>query len=498
MKRLTMFTVLALAMAAMAAPVRADGSEEAKAIVASDPAPQVLRVRAGGTGPHSQRLNLPLNKAAIVELPVDARDVLVSNPKIVDAVVRTPRRIFLVGMTVGQSNAFFFAGDGRQLLNLEIRVERDMAVLQDLIRRSVPGSEIKVEQVNDNVILTGRVRSMADADAAAQIATRYVSDPGKPPRADAVVSKLAMKGGDQVLVKVRVAEMQRTLAKQFGVDLSSAFNIGKHLPLALNSSNPFSLLGQALSASQRFQIGDLDRGNSVEGVIRAMERTGMIRTLAEPNLTAVSGEAAKFLAGGEFPVPVSRDKDGNVQIEFKPFGVGLGFTPVVLSEGRISLRISTEVSEITGENAFVSQGGIVVVDGVTYTVPGITIPGLRVRRAETTVELPSGGSIVMAGLLQQQTRQNIDGVPGIKNVPVLGSLFQSRDYQNGETELVVIVTPYLVDPARPQDLATPLDNFVPASDMETVLLSRMNAVYGAPGGAPVKGDVKGPVGFIVH
>jgi pilus assembly protein CpaC len=197
-------------------------------------------------------------------------------------------------------------------------------------------------------------------------------------------------------------------------------------------------------------------------------------------------------------VPVSRDSEGNVQIEFKPFGVGLGFTPVVLSEGRISLRISTEVSEITGENAFVSQGGVVVVDGTPVTIPGITIPGLRVRRAETTVELPSGGSIVMAGLLQQQLKQNIDGVPGLKNVPVLGSLFQSRDYQNGETELVVIVTPYLVDPVNPQKLVTPVDNFVPASDVETILMSRMNAVYGGKDGAAVKGDVKGPVGFIVH
>jgi pilus assembly protein CpaC len=215
-------------------------------------------------------------------------------------------------------------------------------------------------------------------------------------------------------------------------------------------------------------------------------------------LTAVSGEAAKFLAGGEFPVPVARDRDGNVQIEFKPFGVGLGFTPVVLSGGRISLKISTEVSEITGENAFVSQGGLSVdSDGNLISIAGVTIPGIRVRRAETTVELPSGGSMVMAGLLQQTMKQNIDGIPGLKNLPILGALFQSRDFQSGETELVVIVTPYLVEPTAPQNLAMPTDGFVPASDAETVLLSRLNAVYGEKGKKP-QGSLKGPIGFTVR
>jgi pilus assembly protein CpaC len=484
MKFIPFLTTIALAALLAGQTARADGMDEAKRIIQNDPAPTILRVRSTG-GPNSQRLNLPLNKAAIVELPADARDVLVSNPKIVDAVVRSPRRIFLVGLTVGQSNAFFFSSDGKQLLNLDIRVERDMRVLQDMISRALPGSEVKVEQVNDNVILTGRVKSLADADAAAQIATRYVTDPGKPPRPDSVVSRLSMRGGDQVMVNVRVAEMQRSLSKQFGVDVTAAF--GSNLPVSLVSENPFSLVGRALSQNQSFRFGNAYGPNNVQAIVRALERTGLVRTLAEPNLTAVSGESAKFLAGGEFPVPVSRDSEGNVQIEFKPFGVGLGFTPVVLSEGRISLRISTEVSEITAENAFVSTGTL-----------GITIPGLRVRRAETTVELPSGGSIVMAGLLQQQLKQNIDGVPGLKDVPILGSLFQSRDYQNGETELVVIVTPYLVDPVNPQKLVTPVDNWAPATDEETVLLSRMNAVYGAKGGHGVKGDVKGPVGFIVH
>lgn len=478
-------------------PANADGVDSVKTSTRPEPS-QTLRISAGGNGPRSQTLNLPLNKAVIVELPEDARDVLVSNPEIVDAVVRTPRRVYVVGMKVGLSNAFFFTSGGKQLLNLEIRVERDMGNLEGLIQRSVAGSDVKVESINDRVVLLGSVRTAADAEAARQIAIRFVSDADKPLKMDAVVSRLAIRGSDQVMLKVRVAEMQRSISKQLGTDFSAAFNSGG-VPVRLDSVNPFSLLGQALSTSQNFQIGSIVGGNNIEAMVKAFERTGMIRTLAEPNLTAVSGEPAKFLAGGEFPVPVARDRDGNVQIEFKPFGVGLGFTPVVLSAGRISLRISTEVSEITGENAFVSQGGLALdSNGNTISVSGITIPGLRVRRAETSVELPSGGSMVMAGLLQQTLKQNIDGIPGLKNLPILGTLFQSRDFQSGETELVVIVTPYLVEATAPSNLALPTDGFAPPTDAETVLLSRLNAVYGSKGKPKAQGQLKGPIGFIVR
>ena len=466
--------------------IASDGERKLAAAAPRAEPVQKLRVRAGGSGPQSQRVTLSINKGMIVELPEDARDVLVSNPNVVDAVVRTPRQIYLVGLKAGPTNAFFFAANGRQLLNLEIRVERDMGELKTIIERNVKDSDVQVETINDNVVINGSVKNASDAEAARQIAMRYVTDPGKAISQDSVVSRVGIRGGDQVMLRVRVAEMQRSLSKQFGTNFAAAFDIGKSVPVSLASVNPFSLLGQALSTSQAFGVGSIAGGNSVEAVVRALERSGMIRTLAEPNLTAVSGESAKFLAGGEFPVPVGRDQDGNVTIEFKPFGVGLGFTPVVLSEGRISLRISTEVSEITSENAFVSTG----------SANGITIPGLRVRRAETTVELPSGGSMVMAGLLQQSMKQNIDGIPGLKNIPVLGALFQSRDYQSGETELVIIVTPYLVKPTHLQDLVSPTDGFAPATDLETVLLSRLNAVYGK--GKAVQGSLKGPVGFTIQ
>src|SRR6185312_10578108 len=207
----------------------------------------------------------------------------------------------------------------------------------------------------------------------------------------------------------------------------------------------------------------------------ALDQIGLVHVLAEPNLTAVSGETARFLAGGEFPVPASRDRDGNVTVQFKTFGVGLSFTPVVLSPGRISLQVSTENSELTNTGAFSLQSSGGSIGGSTQA--GVTIPALSVRRAETTIELPSGGSFAIAGLMQHETKQVIDGFPGLKDMPVLGALFRSRDFQNNETELVVVATAYLVNPTTEAALAAPTDGFVAPTDPETLLLGRLNAVY---------------------
>ena len=238
----------------------------------------------------------------------------------------------------------------------------------------------------------------------------------------------------------------------------------------------------------------------VRGLIRALEQIGLVRTLAEPNLTATSGEAANFLAGGgEFPVPTGRDRDGNIMVEYKQFGVGLGFTPLVLSEGRISLRISTEVSELSSQGAL-SLGETVVRDdqgNVIGTVPGVTIPALNVTRAETTVELPSGGSLVLAGLIQEETRQNLNGIPGIQNIPVLGALARSRDFENQETELVIIVTPYLVDPTNDAAISTPADGYATASEIETMFFGHINRAYGVPGADTDGRSWRGPIGFIL-
>lgn len=465
----------------------------AAAEAAPKPTPKETKVisistRAGQTV--NQKMNLALDKAAIIELNADARDVLVSNPEIVDAVVRSPRRIFLLAMKAGQTNAFFFDGAGHQILSLDIHVERDTADLQALLHTEMPDASIRLSSVNGSVLLSGTVTSAADATRAADLAGRYAGGPDK------VVNMLKVAANEQVMLKVRVAEMQRQVAKQFGVDLAAA-GVAAGIPLAFASTNPFSLSTRALNDLSGGQIGSVGK-NNIQGSFKAFEDVGLIHTLAEPNLTAVSGETAKFLAGGEFPVPASRDRDGNVTVTFKQFGVGLAFTPVVLSENRISLQISTEVSELTNTGAFTLGGGSVTGnDGTVTQVAGVTIPALNVRRAETTVELPSGGSFAIAGLMQHTTKQEIDRFPALGQMPILGALFRSRDFQNNETELVVLVSAYLVNPTSREKLALPTDGFVPPTDLETILLGRLNSVYHKTP-EQVRQASNGPVGYIVQ
>jgi pilus assembly protein CpaC len=522
---LPLFSIAAALLAAYAshgAPVPDDGSAS----------PRVIQVSTKGSTPAHQRVTLGLGKAAIVEIDADARDVLVSNPEIVDAVVRTPRRIFLMGQKGGQTNAFFFDGQGRQLASIDIRVEKDVTDLAKLIHVSFPDTDIKATAINDTVVLSGHVSSAAEASRAQDIAARFAGDPTK------VINVLQIKSSEQVMLKVRVAEMQRTIAKQFGVDLSGALSVAG-VPMAMGTSNPFGLVGHALSDLSGGQFGSTCAGaffptgtsstqssattgdqtvttitngvssvvrtittgtptvvsssnsatsctspNNLQGVVKALEQVGLVHILAEPNLTAVSGETAKFLAGGEFPVPISRDRDGNITVDYKKFGVGLSFTPVVLGPGRISLQLSTEVSELTSLGAYTISGS-----------SSITLPALSVRRAETTVEVPSGGSFAIAGLMQKTTKQVLDSFPGVKDMPVLGALFRSRDFANDETELVVLVTAYLVKPIMESKFAAPTDGFVAPTDLETIFLGRLNAVYS---GDKHPATAQGPVGYIVE
>ena len=454
--------------------------------------------------PAHQRLTLPLDKAAVVQLDVDARDVLVSNPELVDAVVRTPRRIFLLATKVGQTNAFFFDAQGKQILTLDIRVEKDVVDLSGLMKMSLPNSAIQVQALNDNVVLTGSVASALESTRAADLAARFTGDPKK------VINMLGIAGGQQVMLKVRIAEMDRNIAKQFGVNLSAAKVVGGSTPIGASTANQFNLVGQALSDLSGLQAGQvcntastasnpfgaLSGGgvcniqNNVQGQLKALERVGLVHILAEPNLTAVSGETAKFLAGGEFPVPASRDRDGNITVEFKQFGVGLSFTPVVVAPGRISLQLSSEVSELTNTGSFTLSGG--------SSTQGLTIPALTVRRTATTIELPSGGSFAVAGLMQHNTKQVIDGFPGVKDLPVLGALFRSRDFADDTTELVVLVSAYLVEPTAEAALAAPTDGFVAPTDPETILLGRLNATYKKKDEKPMEPQASAPVGFVVR
>jgi pilus assembly protein CpaC len=498
MRRFIRIGLLSLSAAIMAAPsafaaaqLTDDGANSARVVVVSTK---------NGTPAH-QRITLGLGKAAIVEIDADARDVLVSNPDIVDAVVRTPRRIFLMGQKGGQTNAFFFDAQGKQLASIDIRVEKDVTDLSKLIHISFPDTDIKATAINDTVVLTGHVGSAAESLRAQDITSKFAGDDKK------VVNVLQIGSSDQVMLKVRVAEMQRSVAKQFGINAAAAGFAGA-FPLAASTENQFSLVGHALGDLSGAGVGQvcsaasttgnpvgalvMNNGvcqirNNFQASLQALERVGLVHILAEPNLTAVSGETAKFLAGGEFPVPVARDRDGNVTVSFKQFGVGLSFTPVVLGPGRISLQLSTEVSELSNAGAFNLAS--------TTSTNAFTIPALSVRRAETTVEVPSGGSFAIAGLMQHTTKQVLDAFPGVKDMPIIGALFRSRDFSNEETELVVLVTAYLVKPTQEAKLVAPTDGFVPPTDLETILLGRLNAVYAQDKSSA---RAEAPAGYIVQ
>lgn len=481
----------------------------------------VVRVdlSAGGA---TQSLSLPRGKSAIVELPVDARDVLVTNPAVADAVLRTPRRIYVLGVQAGQTDAVFFDASGRRILSLDIRVDQDTNAIGQTINRVLPGSQVKVDAMNNSVILSGQVMSLTDADKAVQIARAAVSKP------EQVLNMLSIAGKDQVMLKVRIIEVQRNVIKQLGFDLSAVLGQVGETQFSLSRAATFGVNGALLGGitggykmdttkqpivqvpcvGSGWQPGTLcdvvardadvavpqDTAgspglNKAESTIKAFERVGLVRTLAEPNLTAVSGEAAKFLAGGEYPVPTGSDNTGRISVEFKPYGVGLGFTPVVLSGGRIALNVSTEVSELTTQGAFTLAA---------TSTSSLTIPALTVRRASTSVELPSGGSLMIAGLLQETTKQTLDSLPGMMTLPVLGSLFRSRDYISGETELVVIVTPYLVKPTSPDRLQTPADGLRIADDVSTVLMGRLNKAYKVKSQATAGRTYQGPHGYVIE
>lgn len=431
----------------------------------------------------SESVRLGLNKSLVIDLPRDARDVLVSNPAIADAVMRTARRAYLIGMEVGQTNVFFFDEHGTQIAALEVDVERDLTTLRHKIQTLIPDSSVIVDAMNDNIVLSGSVRTPLDSQKAVEIAQRFIGDEEK------VLSMLTVRSKEQVQARVQIVEVRRTVLKQFGIDFPSVVNgvatnvISGGVPGgALLSLNHAFSASNSLPSNSLVGSFDIGGGGNITAVVRAMERQGLARVLAEPTLSAISGEAAKFLAGGEFPIPVGRDQDGNLIIEFKEFGVGLGMTPVVMSEERISLRVNTEVSEISSENALVLQG--------------VTLPSLTVRRAETTVELPSGGSLVMAGLIRQDRNYVINGLPVVKDLPVIGQLFRSQDFVNNETEMLVIVTPYIVAPAARREFDRPDKNLSVPNDFEAALFGRLNEVYGVTGANP-GGTYHGSVGFIV-
>lgn len=427
---------------------------------------------------------LGIGKSIVIDLPRDVKDVLVADPKIATAVVRSAQRAYIIGAAVGQTNIVFFDSTGQQIAAYDIAVTRDLNGIRAAFKQIIPNASITVEGLGQGVVLSGTAGSPAEAQQAQDIAIRLVGDEKN------VVNNITIRSRDQVMLKVVVAEVQRDIIKQLGVDLSANLSYGTAV-VNFNNTNPFNANGGPLVPGNSV-VGGFGNTTvngvsvpSVQATLRAMESAGVVRTLAEPNLTAISGEAANFLAGGEFPVPGAPDcsvSPCRQTIQFKKFGIALGFTPVVLSGGRISMRVATEVSELSQENSI--------------SIGGTTIPGLKTRRADTTLEIPSGGSMVMAGLIKQQTKQSISGLPGLTQVPVLGTLFRSRDYVNNNTELMILVTPYVVRAVAQKDLSRPDDGFAEASDPQADLLGNINRIYGAPGRTQPGRSYRGTYGFI--
>jgi pilus assembly protein CpaC len=569
---------LMLAVAALAsAPVSAQPVYKQRASVDDS----VYQVSPRGPFPRAEKAQVQRGKSLMVQFPFRLRDVMVSDPQRLDAVVQSSNRVFLLGKRKGQANIFFFNEQGDHVLTLDVEIgagqdllsndeaqERSLQQLDRLLDKLIPGSAIKSKRVGNSIILTGRVSSPIQSKRASTIAREYAralvnqseyeafstrqapsiqvseqqggnagggeggargptvgggSSEGDTERRQAssqkddklIINLLTIEGEEQVMLQVVVAEVQRSIMKQFGINLGAQINSGNFvtnlltenaLPLTAaaglgklpipglgTGSGAGCLSGGTLCSwnqgpssgtygNSGFNGGFGTGSASMNYAMRMLERDGLIRTLAEPNLTAVSGETAKFLAGGEYPIPVV-DASGQQSVSYKEFGVGVAFTPVVLSEGRISLKIETEVSELTDVGA--------------VTLSSISIPALKKRQAKSTVELPSGGTLALAGLLSEDTRKNIDGFPGLKDVPVLGTLFRSNDFIKSETELVVLVTPYMVKPVARQKLAKPDDGFAPASDLKFNFLGHLNRVYGKDIPPPHAGLKDGGVGFII-
>jgi pilus assembly protein CpaC len=465
---------------------------------------------AGASDSVGRRLQLGVGQSVIFDLPEEAGEIYVADPSVANAIVRSAKRVYISGVANGQTSIFALARDGRRIAAIQVSVGRNVAELSNLLNTAIPGNEIHVRTVENTIILTGSVASAEEAQKALDIADGFVNDsgsssgssgtsisissgssPGGPGGASGgsngksasargrVINALTIRGADQVSLRVTVAEIRRDIIKQLGVNLSGS---GTNGSFTLN--NPFAING-AVSTTEA-ALNWVKGSQSFSANLQAFERDGVAHTLAEPTVTAVSGETAKFLAGGTIPILNSVQCNPVCQYGFiqQPYGVTLNFTPVVLSQGRIQLRIATEVTDID--------------HSTQVTFSGIAIPGFRTRSNTTTVELPSGGSVASAGLISTQSEQAINGFPALMNLPVLGALFRSRDYQRNETELLITVTPYIVHPIDPTQVVRPDQNFQDASDPQTWFLGRVNRIYSTSQLLQPMPGYAGKIGFITQ
>lgn len=433
---------------------------------------------------YSEPVQLEINKGSLIRLDRPAASVFIANPEIADIQVKSPTLVYVLGKKVGETTLYAVDAGDRILANLRIGVSHNLSALSRAIAEMLPGQSVTVQSIDGTLVLEGEVKSPSLAQDLRMLASRFVG-PDEP-----ILNRVKVDAPTQVNLRVRVAEVSRSVVKQFGVNWDGVFDTGSFV-FGLATGNPVIAAGSFLTrqndANSIFagaSPGNLDLNTLVD----ALADEGLITVLAEPNLTALSGETASFLAGGEFPIPVPQRQD-TITIEFKKFGVQLAFTPIVLDSGRISLRVNPEVSQLT------STGSI--------KLGGFTVPALTTRRAETTVELGSGQSFAIAGLLQNSLDHDVSKFPGLGDLPVLGALFRSDTFKRDESELVILVTPYTVRPVGGPALATPADGYRPPSDIERILLGHN---YGEPGKTPEEGAVlegqghrlAGDVGFMLE
>jgi len=430
------------------------------------------------TGAPDEVVPLTLNKTLELRLPSAVRDVIVGSPAIADVVVRSPTQLFLVGKKIGGTNVFLLDVDGKIIERFEVNVHADTDSVKQALAILLPGEPIDVTGAGDSIVISGTVSSDGVVQRAKQLARRFVDEDAK------IISMLRVSNEQQVMLRVRVSEIDKSAIKNLGIDwnLNNVAIGGGSVDLGSTATGNFTddVVGTIAGAATGLgPIGSLDATLSV------LEQQNLSKTLAEPNLVTVSGEASNILVGGEFPIPISQDND-TISVEFKQFGVALSFLPVVLDSGRISLKVGTEVSSID--------------QAASIIIGGLQIPGLRVRRATSVVELPSGGSIMLGGLLQNDVISGLNGLPGLMNIPVLGQLFRSEAFQHNETELVITVTALMVKPVQPKLLALPTDGFAPASDLDMYFLGHLQNIYvkqPVPTGrnAPA---LQGPIGYIIQ
>ncbi len=443
-------------------------------------------------------ITLSVGRGQLITLPSAMSDVFVSNDSVADVQVRSASQIYVFAKAAGESTVYVTSKSGGVVYSANVHAGQNVGSIDQMLRLAMPDDSITATPINGMVLLTGTVATPEDGAQAEQLVQAYVGDKTK------VISRLRMATPLQVNLQVKIAEVSRSLVKEIGSNLMTRDQTGGFL-FGVAQGRNFGSIGTAdlsalpkLDASTQFglppgtislpydprtqqfitaagtayNLSNLAQGAGktavglaghlfgidVASALDLAEREGLVTTLAQPNLTALSGETASFLAGGEIPIPLLQGTGNSVTVEYKQYGVSLSFTPIVLADGRISMRVRPEVSELSSNGA--------------VTLNGFTVPALSTRRVETTVELGSGQAFMIGGLLSNSNNNSITKAPGLGDVPVLGAMFRSTAFQRNETELVIIVTPYLVKPVNPNQIALPTDGYKAATDLERVLLGR--------------------------